>query len=412
MERIKELEPFQKAFDNFRDQMEEKYRPWLYEMPLFLDSERVDFLKKSQDIMLKLMRYIAEHYADVAPYMPHDEEVKGFLTRIQHIPFKEGTFRTDFVVNETNEIRLIEVTCRFPLNGFFRSIATNELLDSSAIESQYGLTAVDYRTDLLAKFSHWMEDAKRLIIIRGKDQRDNESKYMATLLPDAQIELQFCTYEEWLEHGKEWLKDAAIMAELTFEEWLAMPLDLVEAMMTRPFLNDPRIVLAVHDKGFFGLVNRPEITSLALSAEETAFIQKAFAETYFFKHNPEMVQSALERPEQWILKPRRLGRSVNIVAGSLATPEEWEATVRAGQENDDMVLQRWHISKKINGVVRGEHFEDYFAGTLLYWGDSFLGPGFFRASCYPISNVKDNRMVPYFVASEANAASFPDLQWM
>lgn len=408
----RELGPLQQALDNFRDQMEAKYRPWLYEMPLFLDRERVDFLERAQGIMLKLMRYISEHYATLAPYLPHDEEVKSFLSRLQHIPFREGTFRTDFVVNETNEIRLIEVTCRFPLNGFFRSIATNELMDTAAIEAQYGLSAVDYREDFISKFSQWMEGAKRFIVIEGKDKRDNESKFMETLLSDAQIELQFCTIEACLEHGPEWFKESAFMAELTFEEWLAMPLELVEAIMARPLLNDPRIVLTVHDKGFFGLVNLPEITSLALSEEETAFIQKAFAETYFFQGNPERVASALQHPEQWILKPRRLGKSVNIVAGSLVTPEQWEAAVSAAQENDDMVLQRWHISKKIHGVVRGEHYEDYFAGTLLYWGSSFLGPGFFRASCYPISNVKDNRMVSYFVARDADPAAFPDLQWM
>jgi len=407
------LDNLKTAFETtFLDLMEEKYRPWLYESPVFLDRSRIDFLKESQRIMLKLMRYIAENYKSLADYMPHDASVKAFLTQLQEVPFKEGTFRTDFVINEKNEIRLIEVTCRYPLNSYFRSTATNMLNQAQYYEQAYGLEASSYHDLLLEKFVKWMDGADRLIVIRGEDRRDNESKLMESFFPAAKINLQIFSYEKWLEHGAGCLTGAAIVPELTLDEWLNLPITLVKAMLERPLLNDPRIVLTVHDKGFFGLVNIEEITNEALSAEETAFIKKAFAETYFLHRQPGLSGEAKTNPEDWILKPRKLGRSVNIIAGSLSSKTAWEEALDLAAENDSMILQKWHLSKKIKGTVQGINYDDYFAGTSLYWGDEFFGLGMFRASCYPISNVKDNRMVTSFVDLEADPKHFPDLQWL
>ena len=406
------IESLQDAFQSFIGLMEDKYRPWLYESPVFLDRSRIDFLKKSQCIMLKLMRTIAEHYDSFEEYLPHDAQVKSYLKQLQDIPFQEGTFRTDFVINEQDEIRLIEVTCRFPLNGYFRSTAANTMNRASYFEQNDGLTSTSYTHSLLETFLNWMDGANRLIIILGKDRRDNESKYLQSILYAAQIDFQICSFEEWLKHGAEWLHGAAIMPELTLDEWLALPISLVRAMLQRPLLNDPRIVLTVHDKGFFALANIHEITSKALRTDETEFIQQAFAETFLLDEQTEVLEQARSNPEQWILKPRRLGRSVNIIAGSLSTKEEWVDALASALQKNDMILQKWHCSKKITGRVQGVDYEDYFAGTLLYWGSTFLGPGFFRASSYPISNVKDNRMVTYIVDMEADPDHHKNLPWI
>lgn len=416
------VESLKMAFEQtFYGLMEEKYRPWTYESPFFLDRSRVAFFKKSQDIMLKLMRYMAENYDALATYLPHDMAEKSFLKQLQDVAFQEGTFRTDFVINGQNEVRLIEVTCRFPLNGYFRSTATNAMNEVSYLEDTYGLKPTSYARPLLEKFVNWMDGASRLIIIQGEDRRDNESKYMQTFFHEANIDLQICSYGEWLENGADWCKGAAIMPELTLDEWLKLPISLVKRMLERPLLNDPRIVLMVHDKGFFGLVNIEEITSQALSSEETAFIQQAFAETYLLnEQQPELLKKATSNPENWILKPRKLGRSVNIIAGSLVTAEEWETELNSAMGGGDMVLQKWHLSKKIRGKVQGIDYEDYFAGTLLYWGNEFFGPGFLRASSYPISNVKDNRMVTTLVDLQAdpkanpkaNPKRYPEVQWL
>ncbi|MHA7865684.1 hypothetical protein [Flagellimonas marinaquae] len=406
------IELLQESFKSFIGLMQEKYRPWTYEAPLFMDGSRIGFLKKSQAIMLKLMRHVTANYNVLEEHLSHSEAVTTFLKQLQDIPFQEGTFRTDFVVNNEDEIRLIEVTCRYPLNAYFRSVGMNTLNRAHHYEKVYGLKATSYAEPLQQKFLDWMGDADRFIIIQGHDLRANESNFLPSFIRDANINIQMCSYEDWLEHGAAWLKGAAIMAELTFEEWLNLPISLVRAMLERPLLNDPRLVLTVHDKGFFGLVNIEEITNEALSAEETAFIQKAFAETYFLDRQPELLDKAKTKPEDWMLKPRKLGRSVNIIAGSLSSKAEWEEALDLAAENDNMILQKWHLSKKIRGTVQGVDHEDYFAGTLLYWGSDFFGPGFFRASCYPISNVKDNRMVTYFIDLKADSKDYPDLQWV
>jgi hypothetical protein len=392
--------------------MEKKYRPWSYESPIFLGKSRVDFIRKSQDIMLRLMQYLSENYASLEALLPHDPEVKTFLRELQDVPFQKGTFRTDFVVDERNEARLIEVTCRYPLNGYFRSVAANAMNQAWRSEKMRSLTDVAYVNPLLEKFLTWMGHSDRVVLIKGEDCRDNESTYLPEILSEAGIETQICSYQEWLINGENWVNNAAIIAELTFEEWLGMPIRLVRAMLKQPLLNDPRLVFIVHDKSFFGLVNFEEITNKLFTKEETVFIQNAFAETYFVHRNPEILESARQNPGDWVLKPRRLGRSVDIIAGSLSSTEKWHAALAQACDDGSMILQKWHLSKRVTGRIGETDYQDYFAGTLLYWGEEFFGPGLFRASCHPISNVKDNRMILSVVAPQAESKEYPDLQWI
>lgn len=372
----------------------------------------MDFIRKSQDIMLRLMQYLSENYASLEALLPHDPEVKTFLRELQDVPFQKGTFRTDFVVDERNEARLIEVTCRYPLNGYFRSVAANAMNQAWRSEKMRSLTDVAYVNPLLEKFLTWMGHSDRVVLIKGEDCRDNESTYLPEILSEAGIETQICSYQEWLINGENWVNNAAIIAELTFEEWLGMPIRLVRAMLKQPLLNDPRLVFIVHDKSFFGLVNFEEITNKLFTKEETVFIQNAFAETYFVHRNPEILESARQNPGDWVLKPRRLGRSVDIIAGSLSSTEKWHAALAQACDDGSMILQKWHLSKRVTGRIGETDYQDYFAGTLLYWGEEFFGPGLFRASCHPISNVKDNRMILSVVAPQAESKEYPDLQWI
>lgn len=399
------------AFEEFTPLMLDMYKPWTHEQPIMIDSHRIEQMRAAQLAMLKLMTFVAENYSDVCHLLQHDARVKQFLKQLQGIPFQAGTFRTDFVIDESNEMRLIEVTCRYPLNAYFKSAAMNKLCNAEKFSAGEGLSIKEVQMPILEKLNAWMSNSRQFCIVQGEDSRGNESRHLPKLLDDAGIEVLHIPLDQWRDNWKDHLTDTAIMAELTFNEWLSLPIEMVRSMLQRPFLNDPRLVFTVHDKGFFALINETNLIKKALSDKEINVLKLAFAETYLPTQAPEKWLDANENPSQWMLKPRTLGRSVNIVAGSLTPKSDWLKAINTASDNE-MILQRWYQSKKITGTIEGKKFDDYFAGTLLYWGDEFFGPGMFRMSSYPISNIVDDRKATFLVDLKHNLITHPHLVWL
>lgn len=405
------LDRLKMSFEEFTPQMLDLYRPWTHKQPILIDIDRIESMRSVQLAMLKLMTFIAENYSEVSHLLPHDEKAKQFLNKLQGIKFQEGTFRTDFVVDENNEMRLIEVTCRYPLNGYFRSPAMNQLCSENGIADSENLSLEEIQKPVLEKFHQWMGDERRFCLVQGKDNRGNESLHLPRILENANIDVLHITLDQWRCDWQKYVSGSAIMAELTFEEWLSLPIDVVKAMLKQPLLNDPRLVFTVHDKSFFALVNEYKILKQALTESEIHILEQFFAETYLPNSYPDKWLEAKDNKSQWMLKPRKLGRSVNIIAGSLTSTDDWLEAIRTAPDNE-MILQRWYQSKKISGSISDQEYHDYFAGTLLYWGCDFFGPGMFRMSSYPISNIVDDRKATFIVDFEHNELTHPHLNWL
>ena len=99
----------------------EYFRPWTYDLPLAIRPETNDRLRRVQQLYLKCIRHFVENYDRYREWMPVSSQVAGILDLCRGKPYRPGTYRTDFVIDEANQIRLIETTCRFAMNGYFTS---------------------------------------------------------------------------------------------------------------------------------------------------------------------------------------------------------------------------------------------------------------------------------------------------
>ena len=78
-------------------------------------------LRRVQQLYLKCIRHFVENYDRYREWMPVSARVGEILALCRGKPYRPGTYRTDFVIDEANQIRLIETTCRFAMNGYFTS---------------------------------------------------------------------------------------------------------------------------------------------------------------------------------------------------------------------------------------------------------------------------------------------------
>ncbi|MEN6420025.1 MAG: hypothetical protein ABFC73_14005, partial [Clostridiaceae bacterium] len=168
-------------------------------------------------------------------------------------------------------------------------------------------------------------------------------------------------------------------------------------------LNDLRTVFLVHDKRFFAVLNHDEFLFSALSSDEAAELRAYLVPTYTASERLDLWQNAREQKDGWILKPCVFGKSKNVFAGKVTEQREWERLFSEG-ETAGMVLQPFISQRLFQGTIGSQRFQDYVVGTLLYFNDQYFGPGIFRASSFPVTNIKDDRKLAPFVT--AKIASF------
>ena len=388
-----------------------RFRPWTLEAPLLIDAARIDWFTAAQGAMADFIEALVRNYPALAPRLPQPPEVRDFLLSLDDMPFTPGTFRTDFVTDAAGRLALIEITCRYPLNGFFTSMALNSVVADHPLATTRAFTFSDPMAGLPARFRRWMGDNRRFVIVQGDDNRGNESRHLKPLVEIAGLEFHHIPVRDWPASADTLLPGAAILAELDFDEWLSLPRDLVRRMMRRPLLNDPRLVFLAHDKAFFALAHDRDLVAGLLAPEQAAILRQAFALTVLPGTQPALWDDARCDPAGWVLKPRHLGRSVDIRAGGLLDPAVWQQSLDEAAERN-MILQRWLPPRVFHGHLAGQPVADHIAGTLLFWGREFFGPGLFRTSSHPITNVTDDRKLAYRIVTSHDRHALPGLQWL
>jgi hypothetical protein len=390
--------PLYEAFLGQSPQSRDYLRQWTYDTPLAIRPETHELMRRAQHLYLKCMRHAAEHYLDRYRHlMPVPERVEEILALCRRRPYRPGTYRTDFVVGLDNRFRLVETTCRFALNGFFRAgvyeqIAREHLLDHPGIRSP------DLHTPFFQALLDYFGSFERVCVLQGWNTPKNESKFFIPIFEAAGWPVEKIPAGQ-VAKSAHLFEKAAVIGELSHEELCALPDETLEALIDSNHLNDLRTVFLVHDKRFFALFQQEEFARNALSPGERGEFSHFLPRTCTLHLNPEIWPEARANKDKWILKPANNGMSIDVFAGPVTPQAEWQALFDSGRA-DNMVLQEYIPQRKFRGTVAGVPHEDFAAGTLLYFEEEFYGTGFLRASSHPVTNKVDDRKIPTLITPD------------
>jgi hypothetical protein len=117
-------------------------RKWTYDTPLVVSVDTNNRLRRMQQLYMRCIRHFVEHFDAYRELVPVSDRVHEILALCQRRPYRIGSYRTDFVVNEDNQIKLIETTCRFALNGYFTT-GFFHLIADRYLESRSDVRKID-----------------------------------------------------------------------------------------------------------------------------------------------------------------------------------------------------------------------------------------------------------------------------
>jgi len=373
------------------------FEQWIFDEPIVIGKKHNYNLQKVQKILYKLIQEFVINYSSYKHFMPVQKEVENIIHIFNKKEYKVGTYRTDFVYDNKNQVKLIEITCRFAMNGIFLSALMNNHAQNNKHKTVKDRPTSDIYTPIYNHLRSYLGNSDSVYILKGSDLK-NESKIYKDIFNRMDLEVIEINNKEIDKH-KRGMSNSLVISELSFDEILEISEEDIKFLSSLNLINDFRTIFLIHDKRFFSVIGKKELQEKVLSNEEILFFKNYYIPSYNSNEGLPFWNQAKKDKDNWIIKHRALGKSQQIYAGPVTEQKEWDELF---EKNDltDMILQQWIPQKRIYGTIKGDQFHDYLTGTLLFFDNNYFGFGDFRTSSFPVTNKVDHRKFSSIILKE------------
>lgn len=372
------------------------YHRWYHERPIIITPERTEELRKLHRILYKCIEHMANHYVEfVDRYMPLSPKEMEILAYQSKYPFKAGTYRPDYLITPSGELKLCEITSRFFGHGIFMSYYAESAADKF-IARHPGSCRESRFEEMMQYMLQIVGDKQKIYVLKSSDKTSEIALYKpfyehfgknVTIYEADEVEKNI---DEW--------KGNFVISALNQKDILSYSMDTIKAMIDSGMYSDFRTIFLSHDKRFMRMWFEDDFTDKFLTKEEASFIRKHAIETYVCAEansNPNVaaaMNDAYLHKDGYILKHYCLGKSEKVYAGPLTPKAEWKELFDSGSVKD-MIMQPFLAQRKFATVWEGTPFDDYACGMMLCVDDKFFDSGMFRASSCPVTNKVDDRKI-------------------
>ncbi len=365
----------------------EYFKPWTYTHPLLIRPRTDQQVARLQKIMYKIISHFVNHYPQYESLMPLDDKAKRVLHFFKDKEYYPGSYRTDFIIDENLQFKLIEITCRFALNGFWLSGFMEGMTEEYCRQRNI---PHEIRYESFLRYLHRRMVGKEIVILSHKGKSE-ESRHYQSILEDAGMNVRKIYLEETEEELKN-IEHKFFITEFNQEDYFQLSDFALEQLAKAEIINDLRTVFLIHDKRFFSILGNADIRNAILSEEEIELLDQFYIPTYSYGQHEDQWKAAEQNKDSWILKHKHLGKSASVYAGPVTDEKEWKQLFEQG-EIENMVLQPFIKQPTFKGTVGDVQHQDYIVGTMLFFDNYYFGLGIFRASSHPVTNVVDDRKV-------------------
>ena len=364
------------------------YLRWYHDRPVGITSARRDELRRLHAVLYRCAEHFALHYEDYVPrWMPLGERELQLLAWQREYPFRAGTWRPDYLVTASGELKLCEITSRFFAHGIFLSWFAEYAADLF-LQRFPGAVRISRYGELLDYMRTLPGGRKRIFVFKSSDPT-SEIRLYKRFYEALGCEVNVLDFNEVDAQRKDWSHDAFLISALNQRDLMALEDETVRVMLARGLCSDLRNVFLIHDKRFMRLWFEDAFTGNCLTPEEAAFLRAHAIPTYICAEGGAAVQDARTHKDGYILKPWRLGKSEGVFAGPLTDDATWDRLWDGPSET--MVLQPFLPQRMVPTVWEGTPYDDYLCGMMLCVDDLYFDSGLFRCSSLPVTNIGDDR---------------------
>ena len=379
------------------------YLHWYHKQPIAITPSRRDELRRLHRCMMDCIDYFVQHYESLcAKYMPLSDKELEILSEQSSRPFRAGTFRPDYIISDSGELKICEITSRFFAHGIFMSWFGEQYVRSYC--SSLGLHCPESRfAEMMSYMLEITGGCKRMFVFKSSD-RTSEIRLYKRFYEAHGIEVSILEAGEVETRRREWdVPGAFLVSALNQRDILSMQMDTIRAMIRLGMYSDFRNIFLIHDKRFMHMWFEDSFTGSCLSPEDTAFLRSHAIPTFLVPP-----PDAPGNKDAYILKPWRLGKSEGVHAGVLCSESQWLELFSSGAVNA-MICQPFLAQRSFPTVWEGTAYNDYACGMMLCIDENYFDSGFFRCSSLPVTNIGDSRKAAVIHTADPEILKYCDL---
>lgn len=355
--------------------------------PWRLTADDVSQMKVLLQTVVRAMTATVQNYFQdprLRQIMPLSDEAQSLLRLADKYPYRTGGIRPDFLHATDGAIRINEINARFPLNGFFLSHAFDAAIRTAPYQRRFPIRwqGIPALAEVPEALTEVIGSNRRLAVVKGQ-----EHGY------DMRLLLEFWTNSiELLPEGASSLAPVSdfVVMELHQHELLQkLPRDALQAMIDNGrYFNDVRTILVGHDKRLLAVFTS-DILRDYLPSEDVERLHRHVVCTYVVGLGGDPLRAALDKQNEWLVKPNLFGKGQGIVIGRNISQQAWRSELDSAPA--EYVLQPFVEQQKFNILTEvGDDLRSVpmnVVGLLPALNEHVLGPGIYRASLEDIVNV-------------------------
>ena len=245
------------SVEKFITEKEDYFKKWIFEEPIVISNTHHKKLVKLHEVMYKLITHFVKNFEDFKDQMILSHKTKQIVKRLENIEYKIGTFRTDFVYDDFQQPKLIQITCRFALNSLFVSSIFDSLSTKYYLNNLKDISIINlYKKNLL--YISELSRTGDIFILKGKDNK-NESVFFKDIFLRTGTKVYEVDINQISQYMNKMNQNSWIVSELTLDEIESLDINLILELSKLNIINDFRTSLFIHDKQFFSVLGNKKL---------------------------------------------------------------------------------------------------------------------------------------------------------
>ena len=360
-------------------------------VPVLVDHSQLKVFSQLSKILNDVIKKIVLNYFNdkrIREIYQLDAELESILRLVESKPYQVGMYRPDFVFDKSGQLKICEIGCRYPINGWMLSYYTRQIFNKLLLINDDNNGTLYEQTSFVSSISNDLDSSKKLFYVHDLEGGTEAYQFFDEINKQGfsvkDISLEELEVTDGILTVNNQIATQFIL-EIDREELKKLSQEVLHGLIdSEKCLNDIRTLILVHDKRILSVLYDEKIMFDYVEKEDYDFLKHFLIPSYTLD-SKKIRNEVINSSSNWVLKKNSGGRGIDIYVKNDCTPETWNNVV--SKEWKNYMIQEY-VDQKIFNLEQDDKIESInIVGLLLFYNAQSFGPGIFRGSSQSVINV-------------------------
>ncbi|MBT3547226.1 hypothetical protein N9X55_02980 [Flavobacteriaceae bacterium] len=360
-------------------------------VPILVDPTQLKVFSRLSEVLNDVIKKIVLNYFNdkrIREIYQLDDELESILRLAESRPYQVGMYRPDFIFDKSGQLKICEIGCRYPINGWMLSYYTRQILNKLLLINDNNNGTLYEETSFVSAISNDLDSSKKLFYVHDLEKGSEAHQFFDEIKKQGFLVKDISLKELEITDGILTVNSeiaTQFILEMDREELKTISQEILYGLIdSEECLNDVRTLILVHDKRILSVLYDEQIMLDYIEKEDYDFLKHFLIPSYTLD-SEKIRNEVINSLSNWVLKKNSGGRGIGIYVKNDCTPETWNSVISKEWKN---YMVQEYVDQKIFDLEQDDKIESInIVGILLFYNAQSFGPGIFRGSSQSVINV-------------------------